>query len=515
MQSRTENSKRNLVFGLLGRIVSIVLPFFSRTIIIYTLGVEYNGLGSLFGSILTVLSLFELGIGSAIVYGMYKPVIENDIEKINAYLSFFKKCYLVIGSIVLSIGLIIMPFLKFLVKESYPSDINIYMLFFIYLFSSISSYFFFAYRASILSATQRTDVITKATTVAFIIKEISQIIVLLAFKSYLIYSLIIPATTILGNMIQYYTAKKMYPNIRPVGTLPVHEVKDVKERMVGLLFQKIGSIILSSVDTIVISAFLGLTVLGIFNNYHYIISCLISVFAIIPSAIIPSIGNSIHTESVEKNYENFRLFHFIYIWAITFCCACLLSLYQHFIIVWIGDEYLLEFGIVICLVVYFYTYKNTEICYLFREAAGQWNEWKYVSLIAAIVNLVTNILLVTRIGLYGILISTIICKLFIYLPFFSYPLFKSYFKSNEKYYQYVKYQIAYMAIAAVICFLTYSICTLLPPNGIPAFIGKIFLCIIVPNLLMVLAYHKTAEFKNLLQFMKRNILKRNTPTRVR
>lgn len=505
-RSRSNNSKRNLVFGLILRIVSIVLPFVSRTIIIRTLGVEYNGIGSLFSSILTVLSLFELGLGSAIVFGMYKPVAENDVAKVNAYLAFYKRCYLIIGVVVTSIGCILIPFLSFLIKGSYPTNVNIYYLYLLYLANSAISYFFFSYRSSVLSATQRNDIISKISIIVLLIKELSQIVVLLLFKDYLVYTLILPISTLLANYLQFRSAKKMYPSVHPDGNLEKAEIKTITEKIVGLLFQKIGSIVLSSVDTIVISAFLGLTVLGLFNNYHYIISCLIGIFSIIPSAIVPSIGNSIQTESKAKNYKLFKLFHFMYIWSIVFCCSCLLSLYQDFISLWIGDEYLLEFGIVICLTLYFYTYKNTEICYLFREAAGLWSEWKYVALIAAISNLIINIILVRYIGLYGILISTIICKLFIYLPFFAYPLFRVYFQSKKKFYKYIVNQILYMIVAAIICLITYLFCSIIKQRGILFFSFKILICLIVPNLLMVIAFCKTKVFKELIIFLKNNIL---------
>ncbi len=505
--SRSNNVKRNLVFGLASKIVSLVLPFISRTIIIKYLGVEYTGLGSLFSSILTVLSLSELGIGSAIIFGMYKPVAQNDVEKLNAYMAFLRKCYVIIGGVVLSLGLIILPFLSYLIEGEYPDGINIYILYLIYLLNSVVGYLCLSYRDAIISANQRVDIISKITTIVAIIQELLQIVILLLFKDYLLFSLAMLLGTIACNLIKYLVSKKMYPQIKPCGKLAPSEIRTIKTQVSGLLFQKIGSIVLSSVDTIVISSYLGLVTLGLYNNYHYIISVLLGFFTIIPASVIPSIGNSIQTETVEKNYSDFKLFHFVYSWVIIFCSACLLTLYQPFIKLWLGSNYLFDFSFVIVMVLYFYSYKFTEIVYVYREATGLWAKWKYVSIIAAVFNLVSNIILVQFIGLYGIMISTILAKVLIYLPFFSYPLFKDYFNSKKMYYKYLLNQLLYFVIAVLVCVSTFFLCSLVPDEGIWLFIIKLTICILFSNLLMTIIFFRTQKFKAMLSFLKRNIFR--------
>ena len=170
---RIKNTRRNAIWGIVNKFITILLPFITRTVLIYVLGVEYVGINGLFSSILQVLSLAELGFSSAIVYSMYKPLAENDNDVVCALLQFYKKIYRCIGSIVLIIGVALIPFLKYLISGSCPSDVNIYVVYIIYLLNTSCSYFLFAYKKSLLSAVQRQDIISK---VAMINKIISSFI---------------------------------------------------------------------------------------------------------------------------------------------------------------------------------------------------------------------------------------------------------------------------------------------------------------------------------------------------
>ena len=485
-KSRTINTTTSIAWGFVNKILSILLPFATRTVIIRFLGVEYAGLGSLFTSILSILSLTELGIGSALVFSMYKSVAEEDIDKINAYLNFYKKCYRIIGSIILIIGIILLPLLPLLVSKDLPSNINIYILYIIYLLNNTASYFLFSYRSSIFEATQRVDIKSNIASIILILKEITQLLLLILFKNYYFYVLCIPIFTISENLIISITASKLYPTIKAKGDLTKDDISPIKEKVFGLMFQKIGSIVLSSVDTIVISAFLGLKLLGIYNNYYYIINALFGFFAIIQHALVPSVGNSIITASKEKNYNDFKKFQFLYIWFSIFCSACLLSLYQPFMKIWVGEENMLEFGIVVLLAAYFFFFKLNDICYIYRGAAGLWTEWKFVNLIAAIANLAINITLVNFIGIYGIVASTIICLMFIYTPFFTYPLFIRYFNSKKLFYIYLRDCVIFFIVCFAVCSITYIACSLIQQDGIGWFFARGVISIVVSNALLLI-----------------------------
>lgn len=508
--TRSTSTKKSLKWGFVNKILAILLPFATRTVIIHYLGVEFAGLGSLFTAVISVLSLAELGVGSALVFAMYKPVSENNIEKINAFLNFYKKCYRIIGAIVLSIGLCLFPLLPFLVSGEIPASVNLYLLYAIYLANTSISYFLFAYKSSILVATRRNDARSIIASIVLIAKELAQILLLIAFKNYYFYCICIPIFTVLDNLLVAIIVKKLYPEIKASGKLSKEEVHDIRERIVGLLFQKIGTVVLSSVDSIVISAFLGLKILGIYNSYYYIINALFGFFTIIQTSLIPAVGNSIVTSSKEKNYSDFKKFHFLYVWCCIFCSACLLSLFQPFMTMWIKEKNLLEFGVVALLPAYFFLYKLNDICYIYREAAGLWKEWKYVNIIAALVNLAVNIVLVQFIGLYGIVISTIVSLLFVYTPFFTYPLFDKYFDNKRFFWIYLRDCLFYILAGASITVLTYLICDLIDVTSFWLFALRCAVAVFASNAMILVFALIFRNGRSALAFVRSIVRRKQT-----
>ena len=489
--SRTKNTARSIVWGFANRFLNLLLPFIIRTILIYFLGYNYVGLSSLFSSILQVLSFAELGFGSAIVFCMYKPMAEGDNKKINAYLCHFRRIYRVVGIVILLAGLATMPFLRYLIKGEVPSDINIYVLFLIFLCNSVISYFVFAYKSSIFSAAQRGDISSNIASITLIIQSIIQIALLCIFKNYYFYIFVVPFFTLMNNIFVGIISKKRYPLLVPDGEIDSNEKRIIRDKVSGVLCQKIGGIVLASVDTIVISAYFGLTTLGIYNNYYYIINALFGFLAIVQTALIPSVGNSIQTESVDKNYDDFKKFHFFYIFIVTWWSVCLLCLYQPFMTIWVKESGLLPLIIPVLLTAYFYTYKFGDITYIYKSAIGLWDKWRFVPLIAAGLNLTVNLILSYFIGLPGIVISSIISLVLVYFLLGSVPLFKFYFKDMRKWRTFLITQIFYMGVAAFVCVGFYFACKFIPvSDGWLRLIVNALLCGLVAPIILLLIYWK-------------------------
>lgn len=507
MESRTKNSVRNIIFGFINRIITIILPFIARTIMIQVLGNEYLGLNSLFTSILQVLNLAELGFGNALVYSMYKPLAENDEKKVCELLNYYKKCYKIIGIIVLAIGIAILPFLSNLIAGESPSEINIYCIYIIYLINTVLSYFLFAYKSSLLIASQRNDISSKINLTLVIIQNLIQILILAVLKNYYCYMIVLPIMTIANNLIVSGVVNKKYPNYKPIGNIEENENKEIQKNVKGMFIHKIGNVVLSNVDNIVISAFLGLTILGIYNNYYYIITALFGVLKVIMDSLRASVGNSIILESKEKNYKDFTKFNFLYVWIISWMSICLLCLMQNFVELWIGKEFLLEHYMIILFVIYFFTHKWCDMLCVYQEAKGLWWENRFIPLIAAIVNLVLNIILINIIGLPGILISTIISVVFIYDVGYAVILFKNYFNIRGELKKYCFRQIKYLAITIIVSFITYLICSYLKDTNIIYFILKMIIVIIVPNVLFIFVYQNSKEFKDTSKFFKEKFLR--------
>ena len=294
---RTKNASKNLLFGTIYRFILLLAPFAVRTVMIKTLGVEYVGLGSLFSSILNVLNLAELGLNSAIVFTMYGAIATNDKQQIKQLMSFYRKTYRIIGIIVLAGGCIVAPFLDYFISGDVPADINKYIVYFMMLISTSLTYFLFAYKTCLFTAHQRSDVPSKIGSVITLALNVTQCILLLLFKNYYFYLIVIPVSTIANNLILALLCSKKYPEYKPDGELPPEIKKSIKKKVSSLFVYKLGSIVLSSVDAIVISTFLGLTILGKYNNYYYIITALFGFFEVYYNSMTAGIGNSIKLES--------------------------------------------------------------------------------------------------------------------------------------------------------------------------------------------------------------------------
>lgn len=490
--NRTKNAVRNIVWGSIEKVFSLLLPFIVRTVLINVLGVEYLGLGNLFTSILTVLNVTNLGFDTAIVYSMYKPIAEDDNETVCALLNVFKKIYHIVGFIVLFIGLCIVPFLPKLINGAYPADINLYVLYGIYLFDVVIGYFTFAYKTSLFRAYQRNDVPSKRGVIFNAISNVMQIVLLIVFRNYYAYIIMAPIVCIATNISNAYIAKKMFPEITPKGTISDVLKKDIKKRVAGLVSVKVYSVIFTSVDSIVISAFLGLKQLALYNNYYFIQSTVNGFILIFTNSIIAGVGHKMVTNSIEENYTDFKGFMFINSWVSGWCAICLLCLYQPFMTLWLGKEMLLSIDTVILIVALFLFPRLGLMAAVYRESAGLWWEDRFRQWVAAVVNLSVNLVLVRYIGLNGVIISTLICTIFINIPWGGYVLFKVYFKRSPL--QYFSKLMYYLLVISFVGIVTYFICTFMPDVGILALVTRSITCIVVPNVLFLLLHYKTAEF---------------------
>lgn len=506
---RTKNATRNIVWGIVEKIASLLLPFVTRTVMIKCLGAEYLGLNSLFTSILSVLSISELGFGTAIVFSMYKPIAEDDNDTLCALLNAYKKIYHVIGTVILICGLILTPFLPHLIEGEHPADINLYVLYFIYLFNTVISYFLYAYKGAVFSAYQRNDLASKRSAAINVASNIFKIVVLIVFRNYYIYAIIIPLATIVTNLANAVLANKMFPDVVCRGNISPEMKADIKKRIMGLVSFKIYNVIFVSVDTIVISAFLGLTQLAIYNNYYYIQTSIIGFLTILTTSITAGVGNKMVTNALDENYIDFKKFTFANGWLCSWCAVCMVCLYQHFMQWWVGAELVFPFHTMILIVLYFLLPRITTMTYTYREAAGLWWEDRFRPLVATMVNLVVNIILVQVIGMDGVIISTLLCSIFINIPWGSYILFRNYFKKSPA--EYFIQIIYYVFVTAIAGGCTLFICNFLPGEGFAPMILKGLICLILPNIILWLFYHKMEEYgytKSLVMRITGSVMKK-------
>lgn len=493
---RSKNASRNIVYGIALKLYHMIVPFILRTVMIYVLGIEYVGLNSLFTSILSVLNLAELGVGSAMVYSMYEPIANNNKEKICSLMKLYRTYYRIIGLIILVAGLIILPFVPKLIKGTVPDNLNIYALYLINLLATVLTYWLFAYKNSLLNAHLRNDVISKISIIVSTFTYGIQIVVLFVTKNYYFYIIVLLLMNAVNNIVTSIIVDKMYPDYCAKGKLDKKEAKIINNKIKDLFTAKLGTIIIDSADSIVISAFLGLRLLAIYQNYFYIFTAIFGLVTIVMSSCTAGIGNSIIVETEKKNFNDLKKFTLLISWIAGFCCCCFACLYQPFMTLWVGEENLLDFGYVIAFCVYFYIKSINSLINLYKDAAGIWHEDRFRPLVTALSNLAMNLIMVQFWGLYGIILSTIISMLLVGMPWLYHNLFTVLFHISPK--RYIIKMLFYLFVSSVSVVISIFICNFIDYSCVLTIVLRLIVCVVVPNILYFIVYFKTSEFRDLL-----------------
>lgn len=498
---RTKNATRNIIFGGILKAYQIAVPFLMRTAMIYFMGVQYLGLNSLFTSILQVLNLAELGVGSAMVYSMYKPIAEDDKTSICALMRLYRTYYRVIGAVIAVIGVALTPFVPSLIRSDLPSDVNIYILYWLNLAVTVLSYWLFAYKNSLFQAHQRIDVTSRVTLFTNTVQYGLQILVIIFLKNYYAYVIIALLTQALTNIVTAIVATKMYPNYKPVGKLNQNKIKEINHRIRDLFTSKIGAVVVNSADTIVISAFLGLTMLAIYQNYYFILTSVIGFVTIIFQACTAGIGNSVIVETKEKNFDDLKKFTFLIAWIAGLCTCCFLGLYQPFMEIWVGKDLMLGFTAVICFCIYYFIYEINQLLNTYKDAAGIWHEDRFRPLVTAAANLGMNIVMVQFWGIYGVLLSTVLSMIFVGMPWLLYNLFTVLFNMKQLP-EYLKALVRYIIVVLISCILSFLLCRIITVNNLwVTLIIRAIICCTLPNIVYYIAYRKTIEFRECIELI--------------
>lgn len=515
---RSKTSVKNIVYGIANKLVTLLMPFIIKTIIIYQISLSYAGLGSLFSSILTMLSLTELGFATAMVFSMYKPIAEDDTAKVCALLRFYRNVYRVIGGVILVIGLCLMPFLPYLIQGDLPADMNLYVLFAIYLADTCIGYFLFGYKSALLTAHNQNGIASNITTVCCLFQYGVQILVLCLFHNYYVYIIFTPIFTVIANIARSVIVDKMYPQYRCEGRVDRETLSSIKRNIAGLFCHRVGSVVVNSADQLVISAFFAFCgnfansadAVAVYGNYYYIMSAVSGFLVVIYNAISAGVGNAVAVESKDKNYSDFKKFTFMNLWLVCWCTVCLFCLYQHAMTVWVNrdgstPERLVSNVTMALFCAYFYTYRARAIATQYKSAAGIFWQDRFSPIVEMSVNLILNIVLIHYIGFAGVVLSTVVSMVCVATPWEIAVLFKVYFERSP--WEYVFQQITYLLATVLLCAVTYAVCSLLPFGPIWSLFAKLGICILLPNALFALLFCRTREFRDSVAFV-RNFLGR-------
>lgn len=492
--SRRNNFYTNISVGVIQRGITLVTSFVNRTVFIYTLGMAYLGVGGLFTDILTIFSLAELGIGDAITYHLYKPLATDDTEEIKSLMHFYKTCYKIIGGVILLLGICLLPFLENIITDvDNAINININIIYLLYLANTVTSYWFFAYKKTLLSAVQKAY---KSQIMEIIYSIISVFVfsfVLIVYHNFIVYLAVKISGDIAKNVVISRKIDKMFPLLkeRDYEKLSNEKFIEISKNIYAVFVGKISGTIFTSTDSVIISRFISTVVVGISDNYRMIIRNIISLGGIFTGAMIPAVGDMAATQTREECRIRFMNYNFLCFWVYSLIAVCMAHTFNPFMKAWVGERNIFGQATVLILVLNFWLDLILQMVYSFRAAYGLYKYGEYLQLFGAVINIFLSIKLVPVMGVTGIFFATTLTN----LPTFFYPyyLFKYGFQSSSvKYYmnllcQFLSLIFAYMVAGVVSRMITMG--------GYLEFILKGVVCAIVTNLVFFLCYSRTAEFK--------------------
>jgi len=501
IESRTKNSIKNLQFALIGQVINLLLQFFLRTAFIHTLGKEYLGINGLFSNILSFLSLAELGIGEAITISLYKPIAENDENKIKILMRIFKKAYCIIGIVITVAGLGLTPFLSVFIKEM-PDIEHIYIIYMLnVLLSSIS--YFYSYKSIFIIANQKNYIVTNNRYVVTTISTIFRCVILFVWGNYILYLMASIFFVLAENISVSILADKYYPILKEKSndSLDKETQNTIIDNISALVFHRIGGIVVFSTDNIMLSKFSGIIITGLYSNYSMILNAVNSILSQFFNSMIASVGNLHILADEEKQIEIYNVIYFINFWLYAFAATACLLLIQPFITLWAGEEYLMTNLVLFAIIVNFYMTGMRKTNSMFCSAYGLVRYYKIAPLFEITINIISSIVLAKIIGEAGIFIGTIISTVCVCLWVEPYILFKYGIKYSLRKY-FLRYFL-YLLITTFIILVSYLIINVITVTGITAFILKMLTVVIIPNIILFIIFRNSTEFKTLYNIILR------------
>ena len=496
-KSRTKNAMLNIAFGYVAQIGIFILSFVGRRIFLTFLSTDYLGINGLYSNILTILSLAELGLDTAVVYSLYKPVAENNTVLIRSLLKFFKKVYYSLAIIIFMIGIALIPFLKFIINSNLDNR-ELILYFLVFLTNTVASYFV-AHKVALLSACQEQRVQKLITLSTNFVLQIINIVVLLITHSYMVYIIAMLCVTVISNIILSSVCTKIHSEIFNGEEIVDFEKQPIVERVISTFLYKIGAVLINSTDNILISILVSTAAVGFYSNYYTIVSAIQGFITIITTSLISGIGNYAVTND---NKGQKGLFYFLLLFYHTVAGIGLVGfslLFNDFISIWLGSQYVFDMKTVYIISINFYLTTAISPVWMFREANGLFSKVKFLLLIRAFFNIVFSVILGIKFGVFGIFVATAISLILTNFWYEPKVLFNNVMGCNSKGY-WIR-QFKYFLIT-VFAFLLSYILTNYIGNGLISLAIKAILVVFITGGLFILFNLKTDEIKKGLSFFR-------------
>ncbi len=502
---RTEHVVKNLKFAAVSELVLAVLKFVSRRVFVLLLGKEYLGVSGLFTDILSMLSLAELGFSVSITYSLYQPVAQGNTTLIKSLMQLYRRVYRSVFVIVLAAGLSLTPFLDFFVKEMPENIPNISLIYVLNVVNASVSYLF-AYKSTLLFVYQKKYIDSLIRTAVSVIAAVAQIGVLLITGNYVFYLFIAIGAALTQNVLISVKTDRLYPYLKEkdISPLPVEILHDIRRNVGAMILHRIGAVAIFSTDNILISKFVGIGTTGLYSNYVMIRGFLNVMVNAMFNAITPALGNLNATETEQNRQAAFRRLNFFSAWLFGWMSICLLWLYDPFIRIWLGGNYLLPRPVVLIIVINFYVNSMRIPVANTKSVMGLFWDERYKSILEPPLNLAVSILLAQRWGIFGILAGTLISTMA--LPFWVEPLGLYRHGLKQPIGEYFLRYLGHLLLTAAAGGLTGLACSA-AGEGLFGFVLRLLFCILIPNAVYLAVYCRTSEFCFMKEMAKRIINK--------
>lgn len=486
---------KNSAVALVSRVALVAGGFFLQATMANALGQENLGLNSVFTNIVSLLSLAEMGIATAIVYNLYAPLENRDEAAISALMRLFARAYRAIGLAVAAIGLMLMPFVHIFLKDSTFSLGYVRGVFLLFLLQTVLSYFL-SYKRSLIIADQRAYVVNTIDMVSHVISAVGGILIIKFTQSFIWYLLYAAIVAFLANAAIAICAKKLYPNVNYREKIPEGVSAKVFGNVRNVFIMKLSGAILNSTDSLIISSFVGVMASGLYDNYYKLTAAIMAFLSAMATAVQPTLGHMFVTDTKKSLDGTLKNYTFILYMISSFCGVSLLCLMTPFITdIWLSPQYEMEFRVVAICAVNFFLMAVRQPIWSMLEVSGLFAQNRNTSLVGAGLNLIISLALVKPLGMFGVFIGTFVSQA-AQVVLKTRVLYKTAFELSAR--GFVTQFVIYFAIFFAECAAAYAICSRLG-GGIAGFFTKMAVCAALPNAVNLIIYYKTDRFTYLLK----------------
>ncbi len=502
--TREFNSIRNFTIGLLNQILMLVLGLVSKNIFLKSLGTTYMGINGLFTNIFLLLSFAEFGIGSVMVFSLYSPLAKEKYGEISAVYDYFRKMYKKLSLIIMTAGLFVIPLLPLIVNVDPGVDLgNVKVYYGLYLTGVVISNTYM-YKSHMILADQKNYILSLFNMVFENGTALIQIFILLKTGNYYLYLAAFVAKNAIYSLAVSYKVSKLYPYLNNKETeyqISEEERSGIFSKIKDVFGYKFARTFITGTDNIIISVLVGTIWVGYYSNYDLIIVGVTGLIGTFYGGISASVGDFVASKRIEDQYGMFETIQILNIWIAGFTVTSLFILFQDFIVIWLGQEYVIDFKIVILIIINYYLVCNRKSTTIFREASGMFNKVKYAMFLGAGINIVLSIVLGYFFGIYGILLGTIISSLSTYYWYEPMLLMIDQFSMSMK--PFIKLQLENLIYVCLSIAITSVAVMPIKTVTLGSFAIKMIICLVVPNIFYVIVLSRKDKFKSVLNIFSR------------